>query len=337
MSTQSYARKYCCMLKATIGFSRMLANSDFRSSLNALKNKNYTSNFTKKFYYNDATDFLSSSAAPSGSIFPGHPGVNVNASNKSDLLTRDIDRYTTGKNLRDYTTTAGKRAYDDRNLALKYYIELCQSSSGKSIGSYTEKYALTDYAPADNPSNSYYGTANGRDSSGYISGSQAYTETEWSTFLSTHKTDLLDNKKFAHLYFCYKTGNRTVNNIKGTYSRTRPFEVYQEASSKTDYDSNFSDGINGVDSDTAGLLTYTSYPSGHSGYFWGIAMSWASLFNLTDSEAKALFKRAYQYSQGRVIVGAHWQYCVEMGRLAGACGFAMMCANQLFINSLDTA
>jgi hypothetical protein len=58
---------------------------------------------------------------------------------------------------------------------------------------------------------------------------------------------------------------------------------------------------------------------------------------LSNSAVVNLFKRAYQYSESRVIAGAHWQMCVEMGRIAAACSFATLCGNTKFIQELQAA
>jgi len=126
---------------------------------------------------------------------------------------------------------------------------------------------------------------------------------------------VLTNPKFAHLYFSLGHGNKVGNKVKNAGTATgviksdannnwwryRPCKVYDEG-----VDNTSTTTIEGLDSDTANLIDSTSYPSGHSGYGWGMVLVWISMFNLNSSETANVVERAYQYTQGRVIVGAHW-------------------------------
>jgi len=109
-------------------------------------------------------------------------------------------------------------------------------------------------------------------------------------------------------------GVNTVTQIrkapKAFYHRTRPFRYYHEHL--------LTDGAEESDSI---LATDGSYPSGHTATAWTVAMI---LAELNPSRADALFARAYQYGESRVIVGAHWQSDVEAGRLVAAIGYSQL-------------
>ena len=141
---------------------------------------------------------------------------------------------------------------------------------------------------------------------------------------------------YTLMYDTHWTGNRTVNNIKNTdgFWRSRPaWENNDTSVDSSTYTLNFgtANGKSGSVSNT------TSYPSGHTGYFWNTAYCFMAIGGLSNSAIVNLFKRAYQYSESRVIVGAHWQMCVEMGRIAASCSFATLCGNVKFIRELQAA
>jgi hypothetical protein len=138
---------------------------------------------------------------------------------------------------------------------------------------------------------------------------------------------------YTLMYDTHWNGNRTVNNIKNTdgFWRSRPaWENNDTSVDSNTYTLNFgtANGKSGSISNT------TSYPSGHTGYFWNTAYCFMAIGGLSNSAIVNLFKRAYQYSESRVIVGAHWQMCVEMGRIAAACSFATLCGNTKLIEEL---
>jgi hypothetical protein len=168
-------------------------------------------------------------------------------------------------------------------------------------------------------------------------------DTDLSYFLSILQTATGKNYSSGSAYtFMHDTqwdGKRTVNNIKNAdgFWRNRPAWENNDTSvdgspteSGTTYSLNF-----GTASGKSGSTSHTtSYPSGHTGYFWNTAYCFAAIGGLSSSAVVNLFKRAYQYAESRVIVGAHWQMCVEMGRIAAACSFATLCGNTKFIQEL---
>ena len=109
-------------------------------------------------------------------------------------------------------------------------------------------------------------------------------------------------------------GVTTVTQIrkapKQHYMRQRPFMYFHEHL--------LTDGAEEKDSD---LATDGSYPSGHTATAWAVAMI---LAELNPACADAVFARAYQYSESRVIVGAHWQSDIEAGRLVAAIGYSQL-------------
>lgn len=269
-----------------------------------------------------------------------HPGTSTSPSSSNGLMIRDNQAYSDGKSIRSYSNTDGLAGLNDRNDALNYLIDIYCSALGKTvasqIGSYTERYGVGKLAEAGLPSRYYLHGSDSdtrRTKDYYISDGTEYgSDTAWRTFVDRKKSDLLDNKKFLYLYLCVKTGTRTGGHMKGngSYARTRPFLVYNET--RADSDNNTGNDTSGhVDFDTYALDMNssgqrdpgTSYPSGHTGYSWGIALCWNALLGGNSTYTNTLFKRAYKYSEGRVIVGAHWQHCVEVGRLTASCGFAM--------------
>lgn len=225
------------------------------------------------------------------------------------------------------------------------------------------------YAPAGQnffpypPTNNRYATTGlmKRDEDAFLLGKDTLRSTSRGTtaiedikidlsyFLDILQTATGKNNKSGNAYtFMYDTqwdGKRTVNNIKDTPSfwRSRPAwenEDYTVDGYNTDpksgtYDLNFGDTA--INNRPAGRSNTTSYPSGHTGYFWNTAYCFMAIGGLSNNAIVNLFKRAYQYSESRVVVGAHWQMCVEMGRIAAACSFATLCGNTKFIEELQAA
>ena len=64
-----------------------------------------------------------------------------------------------------------------------------------------------------------------------------------------------------------------------------------------------------------------SYPSGHTSCSWLIAMV---LSEINPAAQEELLARAYQYGQGRVITGFHWQSDVDAGRLVASAAYACL-------------
>lgn len=117
------------------------------------------------------------------------------------------------------------------------------------------------------------------------------------------------------------TGHLSTVLAKRKYMRTRPFAQFNEHT-WSEYDNEKSLRHNG------------SYPSGHTSLFWTVSLAFAEMLpELQDT----IMYRAYQYSESRVIVGAHYQSDVEAGRLAASAAFARMHTNPYYLADLKAA
>ena len=321
-NVSTYTEVYAGQLLASICFAKMMADSNYRTSMTTLKSYSYTSRYLQYYTFCDADEFTLTNIAPKGSeIFP-YPLSNTNSPSTTTLEGRDENAYRQGKEARKfdgtYDSTDGGIANNDSSHVNNY-----PDNNTNRIGYFLDIYGtatnnrITISVPSSAPHTSY------------VNNGEEYGSTKGFETLSY---SYINYSKYCLLDLAYKPGRDTVNNIKASDSsspwyRDRPFYYHSDDSPLV-----YQNG----DSDT-GNLNKTSYPSGHSGYAWGMALAYTTLGNFTDSELNSLFARAYKFCQGRVIVGAHWQFDVEMGRLAAACNFAMMCGNRLFIEQLNRA
>ncbi len=117
------------------------------------------------------------------------------------------------------------------------------------------------------------------------------------------------------------TGHLSTVAAKRKYMRTRPFAQFNEHT-WSEYD------------DEKALRHNGSYPSGHTSLFWTVSLAFAEM--LPELQDTIMF-RAYQYSESRVIVGAHYQSDVEAGRLAASAAFARMHTNPQYAADLKAA
>ena len=103
---------------------------------------------------------------------------------------------------------------------------------------------------------------------------------------------------------------KTVEQIrvapKAYFHRIRPFEYFNEPT------------LSGEDD---WLRGEGSYPSGHTIRAWLVAML---LSEINPAEANAIYARAWQSGESRVIAGAHWQTDVDASRVAAAIGYARL-------------
>lgn len=107
---------------------------------------------------------------------------------------------------------------------------------------------------------------------------------------------------------------------KAYYKRTRPFEYFDEPL-LTPWEADLIAGEG-------------SYPSGHTIRGWSAAML---LSELAPQAAEALFKRAWEYGESRVIAGAHWQSDIDASRLAASIGCARLQASPEFRAQMEKA
>ena len=106
---------------------------------------------------------------------------------------------------------------------------------------------------------------------------------------------------------------------KAFYHRTRPFVYFKEEAFLAD-DAQFSgEG---------------SYPSGHTMRSWTAALL---LAEVNPAAADALYKRAWQCGESRVISGAHWQSDVDVTRVAASIGFSSLHGSEAFRAQMELA
>ncbi len=116
---------------------------------------------------------------------------------------------------------------------------------------------------------------------------------------------------------------RTVDQIrvapKAYFHRTRPFEYFKE---KT---------LTGEDEEIRGE---GSYPSGHTIRSWLTAML---LSEINPDAANAIYQRAWEYGESRVIAGAHWQSDVDASRVAASIGYSRLQSSPEFRSAMEAA
>ena len=106
---------------------------------------------------------------------------------------------------------------------------------------------------------------------------------------------------------------------KAYYHRTRPFVYFKEKAYLED-DAQFSgEG---------------SYPSGHTMRSWTAALI---LAEINPTAADAVFARAWQCGESRVISGAHWQSDVDVTRLAASIGYSRLQTSAAFQAQMESA
>lgn len=118
----------------------------------------------------------------------------------------------------------------------------------------------------------------------------------------------------------HPSGNAATQEAKAYYMRKRPYVQLNEGTSYPD--------------DEASLYDTGSYPSGHASGSWLMALV---ISEITRTSQDALLKRAYQFGQGRVITGYHWQTDVEAGRLVGSVVYARLHSSREFLEQVDKA
>ena len=117
------------------------------------------------------------------------------------------------------------------------------------------------------------------------------------------------------------TGHLSTVAAKRKYMRTRPFAQFNEHT-WSEYD------------DDKALRHNGSYPSGHTSLFWTVSLAFAEM---VPEMQDTILQRAYQYSESRVIVGAHYQSDVDAGRLAASAAFARMHTSPYYSADLKAA
>lgn len=115
-------------------------------------------------------------------------------------------------------------------------------------------------------------------------------------------------------------GDLATRAAKQHYMRTRPFVLFNEPSATPD--------------DEAALSKNGSYPSGHTAIGWAVAIV---LSEIAPERVNEILKRGFETGQSRVIVGAHYQSDVDMGRVVGSGIVGILHANPEFMRDLANA
>ena len=124
----------------------------------------------------------------------------------------------------------------------------------------------------------------------------------------------IDSVKTPEIYRLFLNGVSTIEQIrvrpKAHYFRMRPYARFHESSI--------------FPQDDAWLMTDGSYPSGHTIRAWSAALI---LSEVNPDAAEALFKRAVESGESRVIAGCHWQSDIDASASAACIGYAVLHAH----------
>lgn len=118
----------------------------------------------------------------------------------------------------------------------------------------------------------------------------------------------------------HPSGNAATQGARGDYLRKRPYVYMNEPSAYPDDDDHLRDS--------------GSYPSGHASGSWLMALV---LSEVTRWHQDELLARAYQFGQGRVITGFHWQSDVDAGRMVGCAVYAFLHTSDAFLAQMQKA
>lgn len=359
----NYLSKYGGALLASIIFARMFSdnsNTGFLKKFTDLKATTYTNRCFQSYHFNDGEKFLyQDTYIPKvENIFPKPP---VNGTNNW-IWRRDVAYHDIGGQHRGESDPLGKQSLDDRKTNTTSYVDRLtgtdntasqiQYSSGApftTINRPSVKYDKNALSWQDAIKNDNAGFGTYYDNNGNLKYRIGYNK------VGCQRYCLLDLSR--------KAGNRISERLKGkathngsqTYIwRNRPVKYYiqNEVAGSGNYVSGGwnNDANNpiyyydndGASENTAGLKEQSSYPSGHAAMGWNMALVFCASFpqfasDTYISDLKKLFKRTFQYCQNRTILGAHWQFCVDMGRLGAAICFSQLFANEYFITQLKLA
>ena len=124
----------------------------------------------------------------------------------------------------------------------------------------------------------------------------------------------IDAEKTPEIYRLLVNGVSTIEQIrfrpKAHYFRMRPYARFHESSI--------------FPQDDEWLATEGSYPSGHTIRAWSTALI---LAEVNPAAAEALFHRAVETGESRVIAGCHWQSDIDASASAACIGYAILQAN----------
>ena len=134
----------------------------------------------------------------------------------------------------------------------------------------------------------------------------------------------VDRETMPATYRLFVNSLSTIEQIrkrpKAHYFRMRPYARFKESSI--------------FPQDDEWLMGDGSYPSGHTIRAWSAALI---LSEVNPAAAEALFKRAVESGESRVIAGCHWQSDIDASASAACIGFAVLQNNADFQRDLAQA
>ena len=134
----------------------------------------------------------------------------------------------------------------------------------------------------------------------------------------------ISKEETPDIYEVLTRGITTIENIrfrpKAHYFRTRPFAYFDEPSI--------------FPQDDEWLATEGSYPSGHTIRAWACALLMAQI---NPDTAEAVFARAWQSGESRVISGCHWQSDVDASRPVAGIGYSRLQTSKEFQKQMARA
>jgi acid phosphatase (class A) len=135
---------------------------------------------------------------------------------------------------------------------------------------------------------------------------------------------VIDSVKTPEMFKLFMNGISTIEQIrlrpKAHYFRMRPYARFHESSI--------------FPQDDEWLATDGSYPSGHTIRAWSAALI---LSEVNPDAAEALFHRAVESGESRVIAGCHWQSDIDASASAACIGFAVLQTNPDYCAQLARA
>ncbi|MBO4743456.1 MAG: phosphatase PAP2 family protein [Bacteroidales bacterium] len=134
----------------------------------------------------------------------------------------------------------------------------------------------------------------------------------------------ISKEETPEIYEVLTRGITTIENIrfkpKAHYFRIRPFAYFAEPSI--------------FPQDDEWLATEGSYPSGHTIRAWACALL---MSQINPDTAEAVFARAWQSGESRVISGCHWQSDVDASRPVAGIGYSRLQTSKEFRKQMARA
>jgi acid phosphatase (class A) len=124
--------------------------------------------------------------------------------------------------------------------------------------------------------------------------------------------------------------NAATGIVKRHWQRPRPFVI----SDKVERFADIAPRPEPQDAAALHSFEYSSYPSGHAAYGMICAMV---LTQLVPEQQAPLFKRAVDYGESRMIVGAHFPSDLVAGRMVATAAVTLMSQNSAYQHDLKAA